>query len=298
MREGAEWLSLCGVPTPRLDAELLLAIVLGTGRGRLVTMGRESLGVEQRERYGSLLRERGERRVPVQYLTGAQEFFSLEFRVDSRVLVPRPETELLVEELLAFRRAEIAAGRSVALVADVGTGSACIAVALAVTCPDRRIGENQGLALDPGLKVVATDISSGALQVAAENVRRHGVADRVALVATDILAALSEGGGFDAIICNPPYVAEEELEGLQIEVRGHEPRVALAGGHDGLEFYRKLVPQAAARLREGGLLAVELAALRAEPVREMLACGPWRDADFRKDHQGIPRVLSARRSGP
>jgi release factor glutamine methyltransferase len=282
IRDGQRVLEEQGIPSARLDAELLLAFVLGIERGRLPARYPEQLAAADRSRYLALLRRRAEERVPVQHLTGVQEFYSLPFHVDNRVLIPRPETELLVDELLEFARVEHAAGRRVSLMADVGTGSGCIAIAAAANCPR--------------LRCLATDISPDALEVASVNVKRHGLEDRIGLVAGDLLTPVADGGGlFDAVVCNPPYVSERELEGLQEEVRRHEAHDALVSGPTGLEAYRRLLPRAAECLREGGLLAVELAIGRHEAVRELADSGPWRDVTFREDFQGIDRILSARR---
>src|SRR5436309_5054694 len=283
IREGEAFLAGFGIPSPRLDAEVLLAFALQTRRDVLPARFQDDVETKMLERYRHLLALRGERRVPIQYITGVQEFCSLEFEVDRRVLIPRPETELLVEELLAFRGRERQAGRPLELIADVGTGSGCVAVAAAVFAPEVRI--------------VAIHISEPALRLAASNAARHSVSGRVRGVAGDLLQSLRVSRRLDAVLCNPPYVSEGELAGLQAEVRTHEPLGALVSGPSGLEAYRALIPQAAERLREGGLLALELAADRHEPVREMLGGGLWSEVFFREDFQGFPRVLSARRSG-
>lgn len=283
VRGGAAALERFGVPQPRLDAEILLSHVIDVPRSLLPARLRDPLPAGAAERYDALLSLRGRDRVPIQYITGRQEFFSLEFRVDGRVLIPRPETERLVEELLSFRASEREMGRAVRLAADVGTGSGCVAVAVAVNSPE--------------IRFLAIDISPGALEVAASNCALHAVSDRVGLVAGHLLApvATRSSGALDAVLCNPPYVADSEFGGLQAEVRDHEPHVALVGGPSGNEAYEELLPAAAGLLRPGGLLALELAPVRSSAVRAMLEEGPWQDIALGDDFQGLPRVITARR---
>ena len=288
IREGEQALAAAAVPNARLDAEVLLAFVLGTRRDLLPARFRDPVDAASAGRFRELVDRRGADRVPLQYLTGVQEFYSLEFQVGPGALIPRPETELLVAELIAFaaERGAGSGGRGLDA-ADVGTGSGCIAVASAVHVP--------------GLRMLAFDVSPEAIRIAADNARRHGVLDdapgrgSVRVAIGDLLGAVRPGT-LDAVVSNPPYVATRELEGLQAEVRAHEPPVALVSGGTGLEIYERLIPQAAAALRPGGLFALELAAGRHDPVRGMLERGPWAGFAFRDDFQGFPRALVARRT--
>ena len=246
----------------------------------------------------------------MQYLTGRQEFWGLDFEVSPAVLIPRPETEHLIEvalERLGARRAETL------VIADVGTGSGCIAVALARELPQARF--------------VATDISAEALEVARRNAVRHGVAHRVGFLEADLLdlgglpvaqvlppsfggepEAPSQATGpdpsrwfsrpeaFDLIVSNPPYVARDEAAQLQREVRDHEPEIALFGGPTGVEIYGRLIGQAASLLRPGGQLVLELGYNAADHVRSLLAAQPgWVGMSVTSDLAGIPRVLAAAR---
>ena len=212
------------------------------------------------------------RHEPVQYITGEQEFYGLSLRVTPATLIPRPETELLVESVLAKLPAE-------ARVADVGTGSGAIAVALAHHLP--------------GAAVVALDLSAAALLVAEENARRHSVAERISFRASDLLAALNPGDRIDAIVSNPPYVPAAEASSLHPQVRDYEPALALYAEDDGLAVYRRLIPQAFVSLPPGGLLAMEIGHGQRAALTELLQ--EWREVEFRDDLNGIPRVVLARR---
>lgn len=229
-------------PSARLDAELLLAHTLGWSRARVLAEGRSELDVAQQARFAALI-ERRAALEPVAYLVGQREFYGLVFEVTPAVLVPRPETELLVERALEQARrlppeAEIA---------DIGAGSGAIAVALAVHLPQARIS--------------AVDLSPEALVVAARNAARHGVADRVRLLQGDLLVPLE--GPVDLLVSNPPYTVLSEIdEG----VRRHEPHLALDGGPDGLDLYRRLLAAAPPLLRPAGALLLEIGATQAEAV--------------------------------
>ncbi len=236
--------------TPRLDAELLLAHTLGWSRTRLLAERQHTPSETQVAAFESLLARR-EHLEPVSYLVGHKEFYGLDFVVDRRVLVPRPETELLVERALALAEQKAkdqgqTSGHALRI-ADIGTGSGAIAVALAVHLPD---GE-----------VTAVDLSTDALAVAAINIARHNVAERVHLLAGDLLAPLD--GQFDLIVSNPPYTIMDEIdEG----VRRHEPHLALDGGVDGLEVYARLLAQAPAKLRPHGALLLEIGAWQGQAL--------------------------------
>ncbi len=262
------------IDSPRLAAQILLAHALGIDRVQLYVQHDKPLGPDELGRYRELVKRRlaGE---PVAYLTGRQEFWSLPLAVDARVLVPRRDTETLVEAVLdqVDRTAALA-------IADIGTGSGAIALALARELRAAR--------------VVATDRSADALAVARENAQRLALAERVELREGDLLAALAAGERFDVIAANPPYVPSADIDRLAREVR-REPRAALDGGPDGLDALRRLVAGAAAHLVPGGLLALEHGFDQDAAVRALLdATGAFQPAATRSDMGGQPRVTSAR----
>ena len=267
--------------TPRLDAELLLAHVLGWERARLLAEGRLPLTERQAAAYRELVARRAALE-PVAYLVGHKEFYGLDFTVDRRALVPRPETELLVELTLSIARTknqeprtdhEMSVLGSRFSVLDVGTGSGAIAVALAVHLPMARI--------------IAIDISPDALDLARQNAERHGVADRVRLIAGDLLDPLDEP--VDLIVSNPPYTILSEIDEA---VRRHEPRQALDGGADGLELYRRLLAQARAKLRPGGIVLLEIGATQAAAVTELARRAfPEAAIAVYQDLAGLDRVV-------
>lgn len=258
------------VEQPRREAALLLGEVLGLAEAQLYARADEDVPEPAAVSYGQLIRRRADR-VPVAYLLGRREFYGRDFAVDQRVLIPRPETEHLVEAALN----RIGDG---ARVLDVGTGSGCIAVTVALE--------------RPGSRVVATDLSPGALAVAAANCRRHGVGDRVRLVRTDLLAALRPGL-FDVVVSNPPYIDVGEWPTLMPEIRDHEPPEALLAG-DGLDFFRRLLA-AGGFLRAGQRLLLEIGKGQLEAVREVAERGGFEEEWVVADLAGIPRVVTLRR---
>ncbi|HMC81677.1 MAG TPA: peptide chain release factor N(5)-glutamine methyltransferase [Candidatus Polarisedimenticolia bacterium] len=277
-REGAGWLMSRSVPSARFDAEVLLAHALGTDRGALLGRQRESIPPGVETSFRTLLGRRGDR-VPLQHLTGRQEFWSLEFSVDARVLIPRPETELIVEEVLARVSSKSPQ------IADIGTGSGNIAVALAWELPSARI--------------LATDLSPDALEVARGNAARHGVGERIHFLQGDLAAPLEQAAGpgvLEFLVSNPPYVAEDELAAMEPEVRAHEPRAALTPGADPLRLYPALLTAGTRFLRSGGHLILELPAGGAEKIEVMVRGEISLElVKVRSDHGAIPRVLVARR---
>ncbi|HWW75586.1 MAG TPA: peptide chain release factor N(5)-glutamine methyltransferase [Pyrinomonadaceae bacterium] len=278
LRAGTEALRAAGLPEPRREANSLLMHATGRGQAFLITHSDEELTAEQLLTFRNSVGRRaaGE---PFQYIAGRQEFYGLEFEVTPDVLIPRPETELLVETAL-----ELLEPTEAPAFCDVGTGSGCIAVALLYERADAR-----GLALD---------ISPAALAVAARNAARHGVAGRLRLLVSDCFDALRagerEGARFDLIASNPPYVAEDALDGLQREVREHEPRVALTPGGDGLSVIRRLVSEAPAFLKPGGHLLLEIGFDQHERVRALVDPARWTLLDIHQDLQGIPRTVALR----
>jgi release factor glutamine methyltransferase len=257
--------------TPRLDAEVLLAHVLGCKRIDLYVRFEEPASDQARDRYRNLVRQRAEG-CPVAYLVGKKEFFSLEFAVTPAVLVPRPETEILVTECL-----ERARGFDRPRILDVGTGSGAVAIALASQLP--------------AAAVTAVDISADALAVARSNAAKHGLADRIRLVQSDLLAALPRDEQFDFILSNPPYVAEAEWSKLHPGVRDYEPRVALIGGAGGYEIIERLIDQARPHLRLAGCMLIEIGAAQEEPVRQIAARLGCCVHPTLRDHANRPRVI-------
>jgi release factor glutamine methyltransferase len=278
LAEAAEVLRAGGVDEPRREAATLLAATAGRDRAYLIAHDDDLLppGVL------AVFRERASRRAvgePLQYVTGRQEFYGLDFEVTPAVLIPRPETELLVEAAL-----ELLKGAPAPTLCDVGTGSGCIPVALLNERADAH--------------AVAVDISPDALRVAARNAARHGVSSRLALVASDCLAALDPSAQtFEMIVSNPPYVAEDDLPGLQREVRDHEPRVALTPGGDGLSVIRRLLADSPRFLKPRGHLLFEIGFNQHEAVRRLIDPRVWTTLDIHRDLQGIPRTVALRRKG-
>jgi release factor glutamine methyltransferase len=269
-----------------LDAELLARELLGWDRAAFLARCHEEPPASFADRFGIVIARR-ERREPVAYIIGHREFYGLDFEVGPDVLVPRPESELIVEEALAC--AETAAssngiqGESAATlrVADVGTGSGCLAVSLALALRSAR--------------VIATDISSAALRVARRNATRHGVLDRVQFVRTNLLSGLSPV--CDLIVCNPPYVPTGATSVLPPEVLQYEPTEALMAGADGLDIVRRLAAEAAAHLAPGGWLIFEFGHGQEPGVRETVSGQPGLSlVRIRRDLQGIPRTAVVRRT--
>jgi release factor glutamine methyltransferase len=276
VNRGRALLAAAGVDSPDLEARLLLERAAGLERTALIARSREDLVPEAARRYERLLSARAGR-VPLAYLTGEREFWSLKFRVDARVLIPRPETETLIEAALE----RLAPG---ARVADIGTGSGAIVIALA-----SELGEGEFLAVD---------CSAEALAVARANAAAHGLAERIVFLQGHLLEPLSgRRGGLDALVSNPPYVPTGEIAGLEPEVRDHEPRSALDGGPDGLALIEPIVQGAPRLLRPGGWLLLEIGAGQATRVRDRLgSTGAYDTITTRRDLAGIERVVAARRA--
>ena len=260
-----------------LDAQTLLAEALGKDRTYLIVNFNEQLSDELLAAYQSLIARRASGE-PLQYITGHQEFFGLEFEVTPAVLIPRPETELIVEEVIRLVDVHKIAKP---VIVDVGTGSGCIAIALARELEDA--------------KVTAVDISETALEIARRNAAKHELADRVRFVNSDLLAAFPEIQFADFILSNPPYVAVHELPTLQREVRDWEPHTALTDNADGLSFYRRLLNEAPSRLKPGGYLICELGFGQSAAVLAMADSQMWSEVRLLDDLQSIPRTLVLRR---
>jgi release factor glutamine methyltransferase len=288
LKEGISKLRKADVASFTLAAELLLLHVLGRNRTWLYAHPEQEVSDAEAKDFFGLLSRRaaGE---PTQHLTGKQEFWGLEFEVTPDVLIPRPETEHVIEvalDRLALR--ELRAGRPQKsdgdglLIADIGTGSGCIAVALA----------KELLAAN----FVATDISSAALAVAQRNAQRHGVADRIRFLKSNLLDAFPSPVSFDLIVSNPPYVGRREADSLAREVREHEPASALYGGEEGYELYADLIVQSRRQVKPGGILALELGHNSLPAVQPLLDSNHWSNVGVANDLAGIPRVLAAEKT--
>jgi release factor glutamine methyltransferase len=275
--EGAARLKGAAIEHDRRTAGVLLARVLGVDRTHLLTRSDDQIGESHYEDYFALIERRaaGE---PLQYITGHQEFYGLDFRVTPAVLIPRPETEFLVERIVKLVDDSIESP----LIVDVGTGSGCIAVALAVNVPRAR--------------VIATDLSVAALEVARMNAASHGVAGKIQFVQGDLLEPLAIRhleGLVDVLASNPPYVNEGKPYLVQREVRDWEPREALFGGVDGLEFYRRLLVDSPHYLKLGGSIVFEIGFSQLDAICEMIDGSVWKLVDVTRDLQGIPRTITA-----
>ncbi len=272
-------LSQAGISTAQLDAEVLLACACDVGRAALYARWRDPVPELAFHRFTSMLRRRGQRD-PLQYIIGHQEFWSLDFTVTSDVLIPRPETELLVElTLRKLSQPSESGARVSARICDLGTGSGCIAVALA-----REL---------PSAEVYALDISAAALAVARMNAHRHGVDARVQLILSDGFSAL-RGCRFDAIVCNPPYVRSSDLANAQPELRW-EPRQALDGGASGVAVIERIVAEARGWLNDGGWLLMEIGAEQGLEAERLAQAAQFGTVAVVPDYAGLPRVLTARR---
>ena len=270
IREGAQRLAAAGVIEPRREAGSVLAHVLGRDRSFIIAHAEDLLTAEQSEALQMLVERRtvGE---PLQYIIGQQEFFKLNFAVNPDVLIPRPETELIVEISLELLKTD-----PEPYFADIGTGSGCIAISILCELPRAR--------------ALATDVSSAALRVAQRNAERHSVSDRLALFESDCFSDLDANESFTLITSNPPYVSADELKSIQREVR-FEPRAALAAGSDGLSVIRRLLGEARPFLRAGGYLVFEIGFGQSEAVEQLVDRGVWELLEIRKDLQGIPRTF-------
>jgi release factor glutamine methyltransferase len=279
LREWLDWgeAQLGAGPHPeraRRDAETLLLHLVGKNRAWLIASVNDDFAGCTAIRYASLL-ERRRKGEPIQYIAGETEFYGLPFRVTPDVLIPRPETEHLIEKVL-----ELATSFQQPRIVDIGTGSGAIAVALAHHLPQAQI--------------TATDISEPALAVARENAERNGVAGRLRFLQGDLLVPVADRQ-FDIVVSNPPYVSSADRESLSLEVRDHEPAQALFAGDEGLTIYRRLIPAAFAALAPGGFIALEIGYGQASAVQALLGDSGFTDTKLTPDLQGIPRVATASR---
>ena len=278
IREAAQTLRQWGVPDARREAGSLLEYVIDRDRTFIITHAENLITPEEQQSFRDCVARRagGE---PLQYITGSQAFFGLDFEVTKDVLIPRPETELLVETALAL----IGNGPEAPSVCDVGTGSGCIAVAL--------LHENQRAT------ALGIDLSIEAIQVARRNAARHCVGARISFLVADCLSALGRGKPiFNLVVSNPPYVAASALEGLQREVRDHEPRLALTPGVDGLSIIRRLLLDSGAFVKAGGHLLLEIGFDQGAAVESLIDRTSWNFLDIYHDLQGIPRIVALQKT--
>jgi len=289
-------LTAAHVGSPRLNAELLLMFTLGCDRAYLFAHPERELTAEEQIRYDETLTQRGGG-IPAQYITGHQEFWGMDFIVTPAVLIPRPETEHVIETVLELCKAglgprtsdlktgtenqtpDVRRPKSEVRIIDIGTGSGCIAIALAKELP--------------GSTIFATDISSPALAVSRRNAARHKVANQIQFLEGNLLDMVATQ--FDLIASNPPYVGRREAETLMREVRDHEPEIALYGGEEGYEFYAELITQAAMHLKPDGILILELGHNSLSAVQPILDAPTWTNVGVTNDLAGIPRVIAAER---
>ena len=276
-----EYLTQKKVDSPRLSAELLLSNVLGLKRIELYTQYNRVVEEEHLAKLRELVRRAGQHE-PVAYLVGRAEFYSIEFEVTPDCLIPRPETELLVQRAIELLRQRTGPHQ----VCDLCTGCGVIAVAIAKNVPDA--------------KVIATDLSETALGVAAKNVKKHGLDERVELLCGDLFEPLIpqlDMAPFDLIVCNPPYVSAAEYEKLEKNVKDYEPRTALYGGEDGLELYRRIAEQVGRFLDSDGALLLEIGYEQGSAVRELLGrTGLFETIKVDKDLSGHDRIVTAQRA--
>jgi release factor glutamine methyltransferase len=265
------------VESPRLCAEILLAHAMGCERIELYTRHQSVPDQNVLARFRAAVKEAAAGR-PIAHLTGTKEFFSLEFEITPDVLIPRPETEVLVERVIHLVRH---GGDEIRSILDVGTGSGCIAVSLAKNLPH--------------VALFACDVSEPAIEVARRNAQRHGVLDRIGIRLGDLFEPWEPRRCFDMIVSNPPYVAESEAADLPVNVRDFEPRVALFAGPDGLDVLRRLIGEAPRHLEPGGHLIAEMAYNQSAAVRSLLDETVWRDIVTYRDDLGHQRVVHARR---
>jgi len=274
IRVTAEYLQTKSVDAPRLCAEKLLAHVLGCDRIDLYTGFDKPVGDDKLGAFRELVRRRAARE-PIQHLIGKTEFWSVDIRCDARALVPRPETELLVEAAL-----DLLCETETPKIADIGTGTGCIAIAIALELPKATI--------------VASDCSAEALELAGENIRAHELSSRISLLAGDLVAPFLENGmkgAFDLVVSNPPYVTSAEMSALQPEVRDHDPAMALCGGEHGLDLIRRLLHETPPVLRADGSIILEIGDGQSEAARRLMDGTAWMVTKVLPDHAGVERII-------
>jgi release factor glutamine methyltransferase len=281
IQRSAEFLTKKGVESPRLQVELLLGHVLQLPRMKLYLNFERVLTPKELDDLRELVKRRGQRE-PLQHIIGSTSFCGLELAVNKSVLVPRPETELLAELGWQFLNA-LPASPTPPQALDFGTGSGCLAIALAVKSPVSQI--------------LAVDISPEALAVAGQNASRHQMESRIQFLAGDGFAALPSEARFDLVVANPPYIPGEEIAALDPEVRDHDPRLALDGGSDGLDFYRRLARETGAFLKSGGRIMLEFGDGQEGAIQILFEQQKWIVEAVKADYNGRPRILIAHLSG-
>lgn len=273
LREAEQILAAAGLAEPRREAASLLTFALGRDKTFLLAHPEYELTAKEQELFSDVIYRRAARE-PLQYITGVQEFYGLEFAVTPDVLIPRPETEMVVEAAV-----EILSSLDRPRFCEIGIGSGCIAISILVHTQNSQ--------------AVGLDVSPAALVVGKRNAEKNGVADRLELRRSDVFAALTDEK-FDLIASNPPYVPSEEIDGLQEEVRDFEPHVALTDGDDGLSIVRRIVAESPRYLLPGGMLLMEIGFNQSPRVAEMFDRILWSELRFLPDLQGIPRMVKAR----
>lgn len=277
LKEGKRYLRKYDVPQSPLDAELLLMQVLDITRVEIYTKSKESISYERQIEYQELLRKRAQG-IPLQYLKGNQEFMGLSFSVTPDVLIPRPDTEVLVESVQEYTRKE-----NFQYLAEIGTGSGCISISLCY--------------YQPWIYIMAGDISPDALRVAEQNGIRHHVQNQIEWIRSDVFQGFPDSmiGKFDAIVSNPPYIPTKDISTLMREVKDHEPYQALNGGQDGLDFYQRIIQEGYKFLTPNGYFFFEVGKDQAFPVSELLEKQGCDRVEIRKDLSGIERVVIGRK---
>ena len=278
IQRSTEFLKNKGVDSPRLQTELLLAHLLSLPRMQLYLNFERKLSETEADKFRELIKRRGQRE-PLQHIVGSTSFCGLEIAVNRHALIPRQETELLAEKGWTFLNSSPSTINQPSTALDLGTGSGCIGIALAVHSPAAR--------------VVATDISAEALELAKHNAARHKVLERVNFLQGDAFTALNSPKLFDLIISNPPYIPTDEIQTLQIEVREHDPRPALDGGPDGLDFYRRISAEARPFLKPGGKIMLEFGDGQGSAIREIFESQKWIVEAIVEDYNQRPRILIA-----
>src|SRR3990172_3733111 len=281
LRWAREYLSRLDVPEPYMEGEYLLMHVLGCQRKDLLIHPERVLTSDEVKRFSGVIERRG-RREPSQYILGEVEFRGLLFKVNREVLIPRPETELLVEEAVN----SVCSGIKDVSVLDLCTGSGCIAICIAKEIKERG-----------GLKIYAVDISGGAIAIARKNAERHRVEEKITFLVGDLFSVIEPlglEGKIDLIVSNPPYVSKEAMERLQPEIKGYEPVLALYGGEDGLDFYRRIIREAPRYLKQQGGLIMEIGFNQAGHVRSLFEKEKvFSRIEVKRDLAGIGRIIKA-----
>ncbi len=281
LKLSSDYLAKKGIENARLNAELLLGNVLKLNRVQLYLNFERPLAPEELEAYRQLLRRRAAHE-PIQYILGETEFFSLKFKLNRSTLIPRPETELLVDTVIEQCRIRYIT-KDLISICDIGTGCGNIAIALAKHLPNSQ--------------VMAIDTHPEAIKIAEQNAAAHEVGDRIKFIQYDILSQDQKiAGGFDVVVSNPPYISRQEFDQLPNEVKNFEPRIALAGGEDGLDFYRKIAKLAPSLLLASGFVAVEIGATQFDAVFELFSTTKiFQSIELIRDLNGLPRVVLAKR---